>query len=270
MLAVTYAVRSDIGLKRETNEDNLYACGITISVENRIIPFSFNGTSNIPCLFAICDGMGGYADGDFASTTAINVLMEYAEQIKSTKIPDTIVQEYILKSNNILCDAMRERSIRMGTTLALVVVQPDCVHAYNLGDSRIYTLCGSEFKKISEDHTLASPKIKLGVLTDAQARKDKDWHRLTAYLGIFADELEICAEILPVLPAENGLRMLLCSDGLTDMVLDDRIEEIMRYNQEPDKVVYYLFEEALNNGGRDNITIIVFDIQSMQNGRDKL
>jgi len=266
MQAITYAARSDTGHKREKNEDNLFAGGITLNADNRNKPFSAGGTASMPCLFAVCDGMGGYADGDFASMSAIDMLAKYAGRIKTAEPPDALVDEYVINVNKLLCGAMLERSVRMGTTLALIVAQPGGLHAYTLGDSRIYMLNGGVFKQISTDHTLVTPKIKLGLLTDEQARKKSDWHKLTAYLGVFDNELEICADTLPVLPLCDGLRILACSDGLTDMVLDGRIEEILRGNKTPAAAADFLMEEALNNGGKDNITIIVFDITSAQTG----
>ena len=260
MPTLTYAVRSDMGRKRENNEDNLYACGITLTAENRNEPFSFDGLVSAPCLFAVCDGMGGEADGEFASMSAVTELAKFVECINVAEQPDLIVQEYVTKTNTLLCDAMRERSVRMGTTLALAAVRPDGVHAYSIGDSRIYALCGGEFRQISSDHTLVAPKIKMGLLTDEQARQDKDWHKLTAYLGVFEDELEICADVLPVLSFENGLRLLMCSDGLTDMVLDNRIEEILCASLTATEAADVLLKEALDNGCKDNITIIVLDI----------
>jgi protein phosphatase len=249
-----------MGRVRGNNEDNLYCAGVSLTQESRNAPFALDGSQALPQIFAVCDGMGGQADGEFASLTAVTSLSEFAKRIIAAEQPDVFVQEYVVEANTLLCEAMRERSVRIGTTLALAVIKQDGLHAYSIGDSRIYALTSEDFRQISDDHTLIAPKIKMGLLTDEQARQDKDWHKLTAYLGVFENELEICADILPIIPIENGLRLLLCSDGLTDMVLDNRIEEILRTALTASVAADTLLKEALDNGGKDNTTVIVIDV----------
>jgi protein phosphatase len=103
MPTIIYAARSDSGRKRESNEDNLYINGVILTPETRNAPFSLNGAADAPCLFAVCDGMGGEEDGEFASLTAVNTLSEFAERINAapTEQLDAIVQEYVAKA--LLC-----------------------------------------------------------------------------------------------------------------------------------------------------------------------
>ena len=262
MYAIIYAAHSDPGHMREKNEDNLYLHGITLTAENRNESFILNGTVEPPCLFAICDGMGGQKDGEFASFAAVDALRELEKAIETEK-PEKIhelVQAYVTKVNTLLCDKMREKSVRIGTTLALVIITDTKVLPYNIGDSRIYEYTDGKLRQISEDHTLTAQKVKMGVLTEEEARNDRDRHKLTRYLGIFEDEMVIEAEPLPALPLTECRRLLLCSDGLTDMVSDDRISEILRDMQTPDEAAGLLLKEALDNGGKDNTTVIVLDI----------
>jgi protein phosphatase len=116
-------------------------------------------------------------------------------------------------------------------------------------------------EQISEDHTLTMQKVKMGVLTLEQAQRDRDRHKLTRYLGIFEDEMTLEADslTLPPLPAAEHRRLLLCSDGLTDMLPDERIAEILlaaTINDAADLLV----EEALTAGGKDNVTCIIIDV----------
>jgi protein phosphatase len=160
----------------------------------------------------------------------------------------------------------------MGTTLALVVVTRHVIKSYNIGDSRIYALrdddgaSSGNFSLISEDHTLAAQKVKIGVITEEQALSDRGRHRLTRYLGIFEDEMIVSPDIIEPLPAVQSRRVLLCSDGLTDMVADSRVGEILRLANTADEAVDLLLDEALKNGGTDNVTCVVVDAPRCSQG----
>jgi protein phosphatase len=258
---ISFAAQSDMGKVRANNEDNLYCDGVTLTPETRDLHFALSGNTAVPCMLAVCDGMGGQEDGEFASLAAVTALGECAETVKAAASAslDAIVQEFVTKTNGLLCDKMREKSVRIGTTFALVIIAEQVIKLYNLGDSRIYALYGDRFSRVSEEHTLTEQKVKMGLLTEEQAEKDRDRHKLTQYLGIFEDELSVTAEVLEALPRDRNCRLLLCSDGLTDMVKNARIEEVMRTARSAEDAVRLLVAEALENGGRDNVTCIVAD-----------
>ena len=258
---VCFAVCSHIGLVRKNNEDNFYCNGEILTREK----FSLDGTVENPCIFAVCDGMGGEEHGELASLTAVKVLGEQAEKIKSAALsnnPDEAVQAFITEANNKICNIMRENSFRMGTTIALVVISYNSVMAYNIGDSRIYKFSNGVLSQISEDHTMAQQKIKMGLLTPEEARQDKSKHVLTRCLGVFEDEMVLTPNIISPLNIDKELRLLLCSDGLTDMLSDLQIQEILRSNDDSKSAVNVLVDSALKNGGRDNITCLVIDFNS--------
>ncbi|MDR1376346.1 MAG: protein phosphatase 2C domain-containing protein [Synergistaceae bacterium] len=266
-MKVRFAARSHPGRVRLSNEDNFYCNGATLTPGNRDAPFALNGSANVPCVFAVCDGMGGEEDGEFASLTAVTALAEHAKEIKSAAAAGTekihaAVRTFVTDANSRLCDAMRVRSLRMGTTLALVVITDDAVYPYNLGDSRIYALQSRRFTRVSEDHTLAAQKVEMGILTEAEARRDRGWHVLTRCLGIFQDEMTVEPASAEPLPLGEGCRVLLCSDGLTDMVTDVRIAEILRGAPVTEKAAERLVTEALENGGRDNVTCVAVDVMT--------
>jgi protein phosphatase len=238
-----------------------------LTPDNRDAPFALGGSAETPCVFAVCDGMGGEADGEFASLTAVTALAEHAKEIESAgaganaeKI-HAAAQKFVTDANSRLCGAMRAKPVRMGTTLALAVVTDGAVYSYNLGDSRIYALSSSGlFTRVSEDHTLAAQKVKMGLLTEDEAKTSRWRHSLTRHLGLFEDEMIVMPAVAEPLPIGEGCRMLLCSDGLTDMAEDARIEEILRSSPSAEDAAERLLTEALENGGRDNVTCVVVDI----------
>ena len=258
---ICFAVCSHTGKVRTNNEDNFYCNGETLKQEKIYL----NGTAESPCVFAVCDGMGGEAHGELASLTAAETLDEHAEKIKlaaSSDRVDEAVQFFISEANDKICNIMRENSFRMGTTLALVVISDNSVMAYNIGDSRIYKFSNGVLSQISEDHTMAQQKIKMGLLTPEEARHDKSKHVLTRCLGVFEDEMVLIPNIISPLNIDKELRLLLCSDGLTDMLSDLQIQDILRSNVDSKSAVNVLVDSALRNGGRDNITCLVIDFNS--------
>ena len=259
---IFFSCRSEVGFVRKNNEDNFF-CNEEILSQEKI---SFNGTAKSPCVFAVCDGMGGEANGELASFIAVSTLKEYSAKIKSAALSsnqvDEAVQVFVTDVNNKICKIMRENSFRMGTTLALVVISDNSVMAYNIGDSRIYKFQDGVLSQISEDHTIARQKIKMGLLTPEQARNDKSKHILTRCLGIFEDEMILTPEIIPPLIIKNELRLLLCSDGLTDMLTDQEIKNILSARQDSKNTVNALVNSALKNGGRDNVTCLIIDFSA--------
>lgn len=267
MNKINFSCSSITGLVRKNNEDNFY-CDGKILTQQEI--FSLNGIAKTPCIFAVCDGMGGEANGELASLTVVKILSKYAEKIKSSvlhyKNVDDPVQVFISAANKVICDIMRENSFRMGTTLAFAVISDDFVRAYNIGDSRIYKFQNGILSRISEDHTVAAQKIKMGLLTPESARHDKTRHILTRCLGVFEEEMILTPNIIPPVLTKDASNLLICSDGLTDMLSDSQIQDILSKNKDAHSAVYNLVQAALKNGGRDNITCIVIKFQDQDKG----
>ena len=257
-MIINFSCRTEIGLVRKNNEDNFY-CEGTILTGQEI--FSLRGFAENPCIFAVSDGMGGESHGELASLITVETLHEHAGKIKSATNNDIdkSVQNFISDSNTKICTIMRENSFRMGSTLALVVIHDDYIRAYNIGDSRIYKLQNGILSQISEDHTIAAQKIKMGLLTQEEARHDRSRHILTRCLGIFEDEMILTPNVISPLIIDKKLRLLLCSDGLTDMLSDEQIQNILLSNNDGQSAVNALVNFALECGGRDNITCLVID-----------
>ncbi|MDR2355892.1 MAG: protein phosphatase 2C domain-containing protein [Clostridiales Family XIII bacterium] len=261
-MTISFSARSDMGKVRTNNEDNLCCGGLTLTPETRDAPFAASGEADAPCVFAVFDGMGGQEYGEFASYAAAGAAPELERAVRAAPPGeiDALVQDYVTSVNNGICAEIRAKSARIGTTLALVVVTETEIKPYNIGDSRIYALEGGALRRISQEHTLAAQKVRMGVLTEEEARSSRDRHKLTQYLGIFEDEMIVVAEPLPPLPRTESHRLLLCSDGLTDLVSDERMAEILGSGS-AEQAVNLLVEEALQNGGKDNVTCVIVDLR---------
>lgn len=262
-ILISYAARSDMGAKRKNNEDNLYCCGKIMTEEIRDIPYHIKKKETGSAVFAVCDGMGGHQFGEKASMIAVQTLSKYQEKMLTVS-PDLLnqtVQEYIVDTNWRIRNGEGKQLLSTGTTLALVILRNNMIHAYNIGDSRIYVMEKGKLIQKSVDHTLAAQRVQLGICTDEQARGMQGGNILTACIGI-CDEKgnDFKVEILPKIPLEGRRRLLLCSDGLTDMVMDHRIEQILCTNKTAEKAAALLVSEALNCGGKDNVTVIVVDV----------
>ena len=251
MTGIKFAVRSDVGKVRTNNEDNFYCNGIYMTVSERERPFFLTGTADLPCVFAVCDGMGGEDCGELASLTAVETLALHAKNLD--------VNKFVSDANNKICDIMKSQGVRMGTTLALAVADKNSFMLYNVGDSRIYRLNTERLLRVTDDHTLAEDKVRMGLITPARAEKDRDRHVLTRYLGIFDDIFGLVPDSYGPFDFDDTRRVLLCSDGLTDMLDYQDISVIMSNAENVSDAVNNLVDAALMKGGRDNVTCIVLE-----------
>ena len=258
---IKFAARSETGKVRTNNEDNLYCCGIFMTVSERERPFFLCGETDSPAIFAVCDGMGGEDCGELASYTAVETLQEYSPKIlRKPENSGKAVCDYVSRTNSKLLDIMRSQCLRMGCTLVMSVIGEKSFTMYNLGDSRGFRIENGRLLRVTDDHTVAEDKMRMGLLTPAQADRSRERHILTRYLG---DSDEFGA--MPDTSREFGLEThsggLMCSDGLTDMLSFQEIAEIMKAADSPKDAVNMLVESALAHGGRDNVTCVVFELQ---------
>lgn len=258
-MTVEYSARSHVGKVRGNNEDNLYADGVILTADIREHSFAIDGSAYFPAVFAVCDGMGGEEDGEIASQMAAQTILAYAEKIKSNISGplDETIQSYVNYVNELIISEANIYGKRMGTTLALAVAAEGGVFCFNLGDSRIYCLQRKSFRKVTNDHTLAAGQVRNGTITANQAAYVKDGNKLTRCIGI-GDKLIV--ESYP--PILGKCRILICSDGLTDMVREADIENALRGCEGAADAADHLLDAALKNGGKDNVTLIVIDIKN--------
>ncbi len=209
-------------------------------------------------LVAVADGMGGHAGGEVAATTAIEALRSSFVRNRSVKGLLAAVEQ----ANRAVYDqSVNDRSLRgMGTTLTAAAVvhqrSGDKVVIVNVGDSRAYLLDGSGFARLTEDHSLVEEMVRRGELTPEEAAVHPHRHIVTRALGIDED-IEVDAwELEP----QQGARLLLCSDGLTNELDDGELAEILGDRMPPEQTAQVLVERALAHGGSDNVTVVVVDL----------
>lgn len=253
---ISATVVSNVGKIRQNNEDNYYLFGKYR--EDTSINIS---AANIKCttendVAAVLDGMGGEEAGEVASLLAAAGMAsvldgDWKEQIS----------EQLIRLNERICAEMsRQQSGRMGTTFAGIYFDNDKAISANIGDSRCYLMRDKKLQLLSHDHSEAQSLIDSGSMTEEEARASKKWHVLSQCLGVFPEEFVIVPFFSQVLEVKENDRFLICSDGLTDLVLDDEISDILQAST-PEVAAHGLVECALVKGGYDNVTVIVADIE---------
>lgn len=179
-------------------------------------------------LFGVCDGMGGADYGEIAALIAVETMSEYWENASSDICG--CAQDANLK----ICSAIESNeSKRMGATFAAALVEDNIAHIYNVGDSRVYLIHNNSITQLSEDHTYAQMLVNQGIITQEQAKMHNGRNVLTQHLGIFPDEMLIEAFCAEPIKLDLSDTLLLCSDGLTDMLSDEEILDVCCSNDEP-------------------------------------
>jgi protein phosphatase len=204
-------------------------------------------------LVAVADGMGGHRGGEVASATAINVLREVYTDGRD-------LREAVVAAN----DAVFERSTAddavrgMGTTMTAGVLAEDgeTLIIGHVGDSRAYLHRGGELKRVTTDHSLVEELLRAGELTEEEAERDPRRSMITRAVGL---EQGVEVDLYPV-ALKQGDRLVICSDGLTDMVSETDIAAAIADESDPEKAARRLIEAANDAGGVDNITAVIVDV----------
>lgn len=234
---------TDIGERRRINQDYVF-CEV-------------NAIGNLPNLFIVADGMGGHNAGDYASRFCVEF---FTQRIKESNLtsPIAMIEKVIIETNDCLRAKAQEQSELegMGTTFVVATIFENEMFLANIGDSRLYVI-GKEMKQITEDHSLVEAMVKTGELDRDEARLHPNKNIITRALGanttVEPDFFEVNLEL--------GDIVLMCSDGLTNMLEDETIESIIRENaDDPKAAAETLVKSANQNGGKDNIAVIVVKI----------
>lgn len=222
--------RSDIGRVRRVNEDAYCA---------------------LPGLFAVADGMGGHRAGEVASSLAVDVLTSHPFARKTPEEVQAVIQD---ANRRIYEDAVRQpKYAGMGTTITVALIDGDRLVIGHVGDSRAYLVRQGYLRQLTADHSVVGELLRNGGLTQAEAVTHPHRNLLTRALGTSPEVLvDVVTEQLA-----GGDILILCTDGLTNLVDDDELIEIVTGHNDPDDAVDRLVALANDRGGIDNVTVVV-------------
>ena len=239
---ISFGSRTDIGYVRDHNEDSLII---------------------IPPLFAVADGMGGHEAGEIASEITVNTLAELAPSHLDAEGLTAAVEA----ANYNVMKAPRQGIGRdgMGTTLTAAMLEGERLLIAQVGDSRAYLLHKGHLQQITRDHSLMADLIEAGQITPEEARVHPNRSVITRAIG---SDIHLRPDIYE-LNVDAGDRILLCSDGLSSMISNNAIESIMRRQSDAQHCADELVTAALENGGADNVTVVVADVPGFSEVREK-
>ncbi len=232
---------TDIGRKRKQNQDYVFT--------------SERAIGNLPNLFIVADGMGGHKAGEYASKYTVETICNCIER-SFEKNPTLILQKAIEMANaHIRKKASEDISLEgMGTTVVAATCLGRYLQVANVGDSRLYVV-NEEIVQITRDHSKVEEMVRMGVLDRESARNHPDKNIITRAIGA-SDNVE--ADFFTVELAEGDI-VLMCSDGLTNMLEDKEIQEILNGRGELEEKARKLVEAANAHGGKDNIAVILIE-----------
>ncbi|MDD2213653.1 MAG: protein phosphatase 2C domain-containing protein [Oscillospiraceae bacterium] len=256
---------SDVGRNRQNNEDNLYfnhECRIPSEAQTKFSTQLTEGSS--ACLFAVCDGMGGEALGEqasFIAASGLKVLEDRLSQAGITAFPK-LMQHYILRTNETMCQYIRQNEgLRMGATFTALMVYQGVLQAINIGDTMAYLFRNRQLYPLTTRHNHAQRLVDMEVITAEEAERHPERHRLTQHLGLFAEERALQPSLSPQIILQAGDKILICSDGITDMLSLEQIRTALLSDHALNHQANQILEEALQMGGKDNATLIMLEIQ---------
>lgn len=232
---------TDVGRERSINQDYIF--------------YSLTEVGNLPNLFLVADGMGGHKAGDMASKYTVETFVSLVKE-STQKDPISIINNAVTKVNRMLLKKAAE-SIDyegMGTTLVAATIYDHVLRVANVGDSRLYVL-GNDITQITRDHSLVEEMVTLGEINREQARNHAQKNIITRAIGGY-DTVEAEMFSVDLKPKD---RILMCSDGLSNMVEDSEILKIVKMSPDIDTAVASLVQLANENGGKDNITVMIIE-----------
>ena len=255
--------QSHPGMTGKNNEDRYAVASFVLDERDRT-----------PVLFAVlADGIGGHRAGEVAAELAVNHMMQVVARSDGRHIRDTIEDAVVEASDAIAAHAASNENMKgMGATCATAWIIGDRLHTAYVGDSRIYLIRGGRIQQLTVDHSWVQEAIEKGVITPEAARQHPNVHVIRRYLGspnppdpdfrlkLFNDEGDQHAESNQGLQLQPSDILLLCSDGLTDLVWNDEILEVIRSKPSLKEASRALIELANSRGGHDNITIVLIAV----------
>lgn len=238
--------QTDVGLKRDNNQD-------TFLLDPDL------------GLYIVADGMGGHSGGEVASALAAqtvkDVIQDSYENESGVDARELIIRAYKKASERIFEESQKRPELRgMGTTMVVALIRDDYLYIGNVGDSRAYLSTPEGYWQLTEDHSLVNEQLRAGMLTEAQAKNYFAKNVITRSVGF---EHEVHCDVLQK-KLNVGDLIIICSDGLSGLVSDQKISEISR-KFSPNEVVPNLINQAKSNGGDDNVTVLLLSVTDTKN-----
>jgi protein phosphatase len=232
---------SDVGKVRQNNEDAFF-------------------TTDRDGIFLVADGMGGHKAGEVASGMARDMISQKLLPLSSSDNLESSIREAFLEANEKVRDASKASSEKegMGSTCVLLMLRDQNFFLAHVGDSRVYMHRKGDLKQMTRDHSFVEELFIRGLINESEKADHPYRNQITRYVGS-SQKLEVDITSGPVW---NGDQFLLCTDGLTEMVEVGIIKEIFERNLEPQETTELLVAEALKNGARDNVTVVVVKVTS--------
>jgi len=230
---------TDIGQKRKINQDYVFS--------------SEKAVGNLPNLFIVADGMGGHKAGEYASKCTVETICDEVKR-SFEKNPTIILRKAIEKANeNIRMQAQGDANLEgMGTTVVAATLMGKYLQIANVGDSRLYVI-NDTIKQITRDHSLVEEMVRMGGIDRESARNHPDKNIITRAVGV-SEEVEVDFFTVELTPKDT---ILLCSDGLTNMLTDEEILMIMSGQRDIVEQAGKLVDAANEKGGKDNISVVL-------------
>ncbi|GMW03747.1 MAG: protein phosphatase [Candidatus Hydrogenedentota bacterium] len=258
-MRIDIAAQTDIGRRKKKNEDYFAFFredwqGLALFKDGAFL--------------CVADGLGGHTSGEIASKLAVSLVKDVlkeewpaptTEDPAEDPGPIPLLKRHTARANESIFQTNREfvnKGLPMGTTILSAIVTPKKVYIVNVGDSRCYHMRDGDIIAKTEDHSWVDEQVKLGLMSKAEAEKDDRRHVVTRCIGTHP-EVEMDTYLWHIVP---GDMLLLCTDGLVNMVKDSEIAEFFKKNYSPAEIAHHLINAANENGGKDNITVIVADI----------
>ena len=237
---------TNTGLRRTSNEDFFG------SIETKLGTF-----------YIVCDGMGGHSSGETASQLATESILQFVKNAKTDNTKE-LLKEAIQYANTIVFNTASKNAelTGMGTTLVLVLLTKDELYFAHVGDSRIYLSRKGKLEQLTEDHSFVQQLLKAGIISELEAKTHPRRNEITKAVGLKEMiEPSVCDSPLKL---KQGDKILLCSDGLTNMVSNEKIFEIISKETSTEAKTAELIENANNAGGFDNITATLIEVEKVR------
>jgi protein phosphatase len=234
--------KTDVGVKRRVNQDSIFSSNTQIG--------------KLPNLYIVADGMGGELAGDYASAKCVEIIVQEIEKSTELEAVRIIEKAIQIANNRIFTEAKNDPTkTGMGTTLVLATVFDGHLYVANVGDSRLYVTTKDSLRQITRDHSVVAELVATGELAASDAKYDKRKNMITRAVGA---ENTIMADYFDV-EINGDEKILLCSDGLTNMVDDNEIYSIITSDDTIANRANKLVSVANANGGKDNVSVIIIE-----------